>query len=176
MRPMLRVLSCVAVISFSFSIFAVEESIPVDKLPKAVLETVKKRFPKAEIVEAEKSTEDNEEEYVVSIKDGKTEIDVTLTPDGKITLIEKEIPVKDLPKAVADALAAKFQKATIKTAYEVTTVTDGKEELDYYDVVVVTADKKTLDVEVTPDGKIEQVEEHKEEKKEEPKKQEKKKK
>lgn len=173
MRTMLRISMCVAVILATSGLFAGEESIALDKLPKAVLEAVKKRFPKAEIVEAAKETEGDKVEFEVSIKDGETKIDVMLTPEGKITLIEKVIAAKDLPKAVTEALAAKYEKATFKTVEEITKVTDGKEAVDYYEVLLVTADKKTLEVEVTPDGKIKKVEDKKEEK-EEKKKEEKK--
>ena len=43
---------------------------PLDKLPKAVVEAVKKRFPKAEMIGAAKETEDGKTEYEVTIKDG----------------------------------------------------------------------------------------------------------
>ena len=48
----------------------------------------------------------------------------------------------------------KYPKATYKLAEEVIKVEDGKEKLSYYEVVVVTADKKTLELEVTADGNI----------------------
>jgi hypothetical protein len=69
---------------------------------------------------------------------------------GAITTIEKEVAFKDLPRAVADAYEAKYPKATYKTVEEVIKVTDGKEKLEYYEAVLVTADKKTFEVEVTP--------------------------
>ena len=166
MRTMLLSSTCVAVILATSALFAGEESIALDKLPKAVLEAVKKRFPKAEIVEAAKETEGDKVEFEVSIKDGEAKIDVTLTPEGKITLIEKEIAAKDLPKAITEALNTKYEKATFKTVEEITKVADGKEAVDYYEVLLVTADKKTLEVQVTLDGKIKNVEEKKEEKEE----------
>ena len=46
-----------------------------------------------------------------------------------------------------------------------TKVTDGKEAIAYYEVMLVTADKKTFEVEVSPEGKILNIEEKKEEKK-----------
>ena len=45
------------------------------------------------------------------------------------------------------------------------TLIDGKEAIAYYEVLIVTADKKTLEVEVSPEGKILKTEEKKEEKK-----------
>ncbi len=150
-----------------------EEPVPLDKLPKAISDAVKKRFPKAELVEAAKETSkdgDKEKvEYEVSLKDGGSKIDVMLTPEGVITLIEKEIAAKDLPKAVADTLSEKYPKATYTTVEELIKVTGGKEALDVYEVVLVTAEKKTFEVKVTPAGKITETEEKKEEKKEDKK-------
>ena len=102
MRTMLLAVACAVLAFTSTGARADEEKIAVDKLPKAVLETVKKRFPKAEITEAAKETDGDKVEYEVSLKDGETKYDVMLTPDGKITLIEKTISAKDLPKAVAE--------------------------------------------------------------------------
>ncbi len=131
-----------------------EEKFPLDKLPKAVSEAVKKRFPKGEMTEAAKESENGKTVYEVTVKDGGTKIDVTLTPDGTITMLEKEIAAKDLPKEVTEAVEKKYPKATYKLAEEVIKVEDGKEKLSYYEVVVVTADKKTLELEVTADGNI----------------------
>jgi uncharacterized membrane protein YkoI len=64
-----------------------EEKIGLDKLPKAVLEAVKKRFPNAEMIEAAKETDAGKTEYEVTIKDGGSKTDVILTPGGSITLI-----------------------------------------------------------------------------------------
>ena len=47
-----------------------------------------------------------------------------------------------------------------------TKVTDGKEAIAYYEVLIVTGDKKTLEVEVSPEGKILKTEKKKEEKEE----------
>jgi hypothetical protein len=170
MRTMLRAVAAVFTVALVVAGGrADEEKLPLDKLPKAVSEAVKKRFPKAELVEAAKETSkdgDKEKvEYEVTIKDGETKIDVMLTPDGKITLIEKEIAAKDLPKAVTDALDAKYPKATLKVVEEVIKVTDGKEALDFYEVLLVTAEKKTFEVKLTAGGKITETEEKKEEKK-----------
>jgi len=160
----MRQILCAAVlvvVAVAFAVRADEEKVPLDKLPKPVLEAVKKRFPKAELVEAAKETADGKTVYEVEIKDGGVKMDVTLTPEGVITMIEKEITAKDLPKAVAEALAAKYPKATYKTLEAVIKVKDGKEVLEYYEVLLETADKKTFEVEILPDGKIKMTEEKK---------------
>lgn len=170
MRTMVRAVAAVVAVALVVTGGrADEEKLPLDKLPKAVSEAVKKRFPKAELVEAAKETSkdgDKEKvEFEVTLKDGGTKIDVMLTPDGKITLIEKEIAAKDLPKAVTDALDGKYPKATLKVVEEVIKVTDGQEALDFYEVLLVTAEKKTFEVKLTAAGKITETEEKTEEKK-----------
>ena len=91
-----------------------------------VTEAVKKRFPKGELTEASKEEADGKTTYEVSVKlDGKN-IDVSLMPEGKITMIEKEIASKDLPKTVTATIEKKYPKATYKLAEEVTVVENGK--------------------------------------------------
>jgi uncharacterized membrane protein YkoI len=142
-----------------------EEKVPLDKLPKAVSAAVKKQFPKAELVGASKETEDGKTVYEVSLKDGDVKADVSLTADGTLLGIEKVIAAKDLPKAAADAVAAKYPKATVKLAEEVTKFKDGKAEPAYYEMHLVTTDKKAVEVEVAADGKILKTEEKKEDQK-----------
>lgn len=138
-----------------------EEKVPLDKLPKAVTEAVKKRFPKAELVSASKEKEGDKYEYEVSIRDEGKKIDVTLTPEGVILGLEKQIAAADLPAAVAAALAAKYPKATYKTIEAIIKVKDGKETLGEYEVIAVTAENKTVEVVLSPDGKITRTEEKK---------------
>jgi hypothetical protein len=131
-----------------------EEKVPLDKVPRAVLDAVKKRFPDAEVKGAEKETEDGKTVYEIAIKNKGQNIEVTLTPEGTLTEIEKQIEAKDLPKAVSEALDKKYPKATFKTIEEVIKVKDGKENLEYYEVLLVTAEKKKFEVSVSPEGKI----------------------
>jgi hypothetical protein len=63
--------------------------------------------------------------------------------------VEKEITAKDLPRAVADALAAKYPQATFKKVEE---VTEGKKMT--YEALLVTADKKAVEVVLDPSGKV----------------------
>lgn len=152
------------------SLRAEEVKVELDKLPKAVLETVKKRFPKAELKEAAKETDGDKVEYEVSLVDGKTKYDVMLTPAGKLTLIEKTIDAKDLPEAVTKAIEEKYPKAKIAIAEEMYKVgEDGKESLSYYETLIDTADKKKFGLEIGADGKIIKTEDKSNEKEEKPK-------
>jgi len=131
-----------------------EENVPLDKVPKPVLEAVKARFQDAEVSGASKETEDGKLVYEITIKHKKQNIDVTLTPEGEILMIEKEIAAKDLPEKVSKALEDKYPKATYKIVEEIIKVEKKDEKLAYYEVLLVTSEKKTLEVQVNAEGKI----------------------
>jgi hypothetical protein len=139
-----------------------EEKIDLSKLPKGVVEVCKKRFPNAKIEGAAQEKEDGKTVYEVTLKENGKNIDVTFSSDGVMALIEKEVDAKDVPKAVTEAVESKYPKATWKMIEEVIKVANGKEALDYYEFHGTTADKKGIELEVAPDGKIK-----KEEKKDE---------
>ena len=155
MRAFLGCLAVVAITGMAFvsQVGAEEEAVPLDKLPKAVTDAVKKMFPKAELIKAAKE-EDKEVEYEVTVKlDGK-HIDITVEEDGKIEGLEKEIDLKDLPKAVMESLEKNHPKAVHKSAEAVYEIEDGKEELEFYEVQIETPDKKKVEVKIKADGKI----------------------
>lgn len=60
------------------------ENIPLDQLPQAVVETVKKQFPGAELREAERNEEQGQPIYEVDISVNGTKKEVEVTPTGKI--------------------------------------------------------------------------------------------
>jgi Putative beta-lactamase-inhibitor-like, PepSY-like len=128
-----------------------EEKVPLDKLPKAVLDGVKAKFPAAELKGASKETENGKTSYEVSLQFNKANHDVILTPEGKITAIEKVIPETDLPKVVAETLKAKYPQATVKTAEQ---ISDADDKIAAYEVLLVLADKKGLEVKFDPNGKV----------------------
>jgi hypothetical protein len=127
-----------------------EEKVALDKLPQGVVDAVKTRFPKAKMIEAAKEVEDGKTVYEVTIKSGKRAIDVTVSADGKILSVEKEIAVQEIPKAVTDALSAKYPKATIKSAEEISK----PDTVAAYEMVIVTADSQNLEVSFDPQGKF----------------------
>jgi uncharacterized membrane protein YkoI len=128
---------------------AEEEKVPVDQLPKAVVDAVKAKFPGAELQGAEKEDADGKTIYEVSLKHKGSKYDISLTPEGKIVEIEKTIAARDLPAAVTKGLDQKYPKATIELAEEITV--DDKLK---YEVLIVTADKKKLEVVLDSTGKI----------------------
>lgn len=147
-----------ALVIFAQGILADEEKVSLDKVPKAVLEAVKLRFKDAKIIGAAKEIEDDKLVYEITIKQMGRNVDVTVTPAGAILMIEREIAARDLPRPVLKTLEEKYPKATYKLVEEIIKV-DGKEEkLAYYEILLVTTQKRKLEVQLAPDGKIRNVE------------------
>ena len=130
-----------------------EKKISLDKVPKEVMESVKARFPGAEISSVEKETEDGEVVYDFELKHEGRKYEMDIKADGTITEIEKEVAAKDVPESVTNALKAKYPNATIKEVMEVNKVKGKEEKPDHYEITIVTADNKKLEVEVSLDGK-----------------------
>ena len=154
MRSSLLFAIAVSGIAFASDAIAEEKAVSLDKLPKAVTEAVKKMFPKAELIKATQEEEEGEVEYEVTVKENGKKIDITVEADGDIEGLEKEIDLKDLPKAVTQALEKKYPKAVQTSAEAVFEIEDGKEELEYYEVQIKTADNQELEVKIKADGKI----------------------
>ena len=154
MRSFLSAVVVLAGMSFTW---AGEEKVALDKLPKAVSESIKKRFPKGEMSSAVKETVDKKTTFEISLKDGESKYDVNINEDGTITGFEKEVAVKDMPKAVVAAAVAKYPTAKQKKGEEVYTVADGKETLAYYEVIF-EIDGKDVEVEVLANGTLKPVE------------------
>jgi hypothetical protein len=167
----LAVVTTLAVIGI---VAADEEKVALDKLPKAVSEAVKKKFAGAELTGASKETENGKTVFEVSVKHKGHKMDVTVTEAGMIETIEKEIAAKDLPAGVRSAIDKKYPNATFKIVEEIIKVKDNKDTLDVYEVLLVSTDKKTMEVCVAPDGKITKEEEKREEEKKEVEKKDKK--
>ncbi len=125
------------------------DKMELDKVPQVIVDNIKSKFPKAQMTAAESGDEDGTPVIEVSIKNENQNIDITFTTDGKILVIEKEIPKDKLPKAVLGVLKAKYSAATIQLAEEL--VKDDKPA--GYEVTVVNPDKKTLELEFDTAGK-----------------------
>jgi uncharacterized membrane protein YkoI len=149
MRKLIAALAVVVLVVPAFRAEEKEEKVPLDKLPKAVVEAVKAKFEGAKLVSAEKEKEDGKTVYEVNIKHKGHTIEVTVTPEGKIVSVEKTIEAKDLPEAVAAALKKKYPKATIKKIEELSK----DDKVTGYEVLL-TSGKKTVEVVFDPSGKV----------------------
>ena len=129
------------------------QKIAPDKLPQKIKDAINGRFPGAEVTSAEKEVENNQVVYDIELKHKGRKYEMDIKEDGTILEIEKEVPLKDVPEAVTKAVDAKYPKATIKEVMEVNKVKGKTETPDHYEITIETADKKTIEVIVSLDGK-----------------------
>jgi uncharacterized membrane protein YkoI len=131
-----------------------EADLELDKIPKLVMDALKARFPDAEIHKWTKEKEGDIFVYDIEFKQQDRKFEADIKEDGTIHNWEKEIAAEDLPEAAMKAVETKYPESTIQEIMEITAVTEGKEALEGYEVVLETADKKEVEVTVAPDGAI----------------------
>lgn len=139
----------ITLLALSAPVRAKEVDVPLDQVPKAVLDAIKAKFPHAKLTGAEKETDDGKTTYEVSLEHKEREYSVAVTADGRITEIEREIDIKDLPKAVSDAIKKKYPGAKLEKAEEV-----AADDKTTYEVVVEKSGDKDIEVTVDATGKI----------------------
>ena len=134
------------------------QKIPLEQVPrevpKAVLDAVKAKYPGAEITSASKETADGKTSYEVYMKRNGKGLDVTFAPTGAVEVVEQEIDAKDLPPAVRAAVDRKYPKVTFTKVEEISKMKDGKLAVDIYELLFTTTDKKTIEMTIAPDGKV----------------------
>jgi uncharacterized membrane protein YkoI len=135
-------------VAFGMPTWADEEKIPLDKVPAKVLDAVKAKYKDAEIVGAEKENENGKVAYEIAVKFKGQKIEVTVSEEGKIISVEATIDIKDVPKAVTEAVLKKYPNAKIMQAEEVT-----KDAKVTYELII-TAGGKKLEVVFDPRGKF----------------------
>src|SRR5438445_11523923 len=150
------VLGAIAFILFAGTgtVRAQEETVPPDKIPKAVMDALLAKFPKAKIDKCTKAKEGDDIVYDIEFKQEGRKCEADIKENGTFINYEKAIEAKDLPKAVRDAIEKRYPKATMKEIMEETEVKGKGDKLSAYEVVLATADKKKVEVRVSPEGKI----------------------
>lgn len=126
------------------------EKLSPDKLPKAVADAIKARFPDGKVTSAEKEIEDGKVVYDIELTSGGLKYEMDLHEDGAIIEIEKEI--KEVPAVVAKAIEGKYPKAKVVEVMERSKVKDKKETPTDYEVTIEDGGKKH-EVIVSLDGK-----------------------
>jgi uncharacterized membrane protein YkoI len=151
----LRIVTAAAlVLGLASGAAAQDEKVPTDKLPQKVAATLKAKFPGATITTATKTRENGEVIYDIEMTKSGRKHEMDVREDGSIVNFENEIAVKDLPRSVTAAVAARYPKCTLTEAMQVMVTKDGKDIVDEYEVLIVTADKKNVEITVSPDGTI----------------------
>ncbi len=152
MRQLFILLGVFALLSFVE--VRAQEMVPQDKIPKAVMDALLSKFPKAKIDKCTKAKEGDDIVYDIEFKQEGRKCEADITEKGIYINYEKAIEAKDLPKVVRDAIEKRYPKPTLKEIMEETEVKGKDEKLSAYEVVLVTADKREVEVRVAPDGKI----------------------
>jgi uncharacterized membrane protein YkoI len=132
-----------------------EVKIKAEDLPKAVADSLKGRFPGLKITSAVKETENGNVVYDIELTQKGRKFESDVKEDGAILEIEKEVDVKNYPKALPASVAAKYPKAKITVVMEVNIVKAKKETPDHLEVSVETADKQEKELLFQLDGKTE---------------------
>jgi len=142
-----------------------DKKIPLDKVPKVIMDAIKGRFPGAEVTSVEKEIEDGKVMFDVELTQKGRKYEMDIKEDGTIVEIEKEMDAKKLP-AITKAVKSKYPEATIKEIMEVNKV-EGKKETPIHYEVTIEMNGKKKEVIVSLDGKTVKTEgeEKKEEKK-----------
>jgi Putative beta-lactamase-inhibitor-like, PepSY-like len=147
--------------AFAFLLFvgtarvrAQEEVVPQDKIPMAVMTALLSKFPKAKIDKCTRAKEGDDIVYDIEFKQDGRKGEADIKENGIYINYELAIEAKDLPKVVRDAVEKKYPKATLKEIMEEKEIHGKEEKLSAYEIVLVTADKKELEVRLSPEGKI----------------------
>jgi hypothetical protein len=133
---------------------AAGERVPLHAAPRPVLDAVRARFADARIAGVDREIHEGRVVYEVAIRHSGQRLDVVVAPDGDILLIKRAIAATDLPEPAARALQERYPGATYREVEEVVRVQGRQEAVAGYEVVLVTARRRTLEVKVGPDGRI----------------------
>jgi hypothetical protein len=140
---------------------AQETEIPLDLVPKAVMDSARAKFPEAKIKEAVKETEDGKTVFELEMTHGNRKMDVTFREDGTLILTETQVSENEVPAVVRQAVKDKYPGAKIGVIESVKKGPDAKKEADYDEFHLTTVDKKTAEMEVDRRGKVLKIEEKK---------------
>jgi uncharacterized membrane protein YkoI len=131
-----------------------EETISVEAVPGPVMSAVRARFPNADVTGAARETEGGETLYEVTLLDRRRKVDVTISPEGKISTIEGALTMADIATPVRRVLAARYPNASYHIVEDVLTRDAGGDRLAYYEFLLETTDGRFFEVQVAPNGKI----------------------
>jgi hypothetical protein len=151
----LPVAGLLAVLGLTSGTRAQGGEIPLNRVPGAVMNSAKARFPGAEIKVASEETEDGKPPvYELKLKHHRRDVGVTLQADGTVVQMETAVPAKELPKTVLRVLERRYPGASFNGAGSVKKGPEVKKKADYYEFYLMTADQRPVLVQVAPDGKV----------------------
>lgn len=116
-------------------------------VPIPVVTNVKAAYPQARYIEWD--YDGDRGVYEAEFRIGRLEHELELTAEGKIVLTKSEIPVAELPPAVAASVRQRYQGGVIEKAKKIT-----RDNAVRYKVEVRLTNGEDVDVYVDPQGGI----------------------
>jgi len=126
----------------------------LNKIPKKVIDTLMAKFPKAEIQQWTQEKEGDMVVHDIEFTQQGRKFEADIKEDGTIHNWEKQIPVKELPAVVRKAVETRYPKAALKEVMAITAVVGGKDTPEGFEILLLTAGGKEVEVSVAPDGKF----------------------
>jgi hypothetical protein len=143
------------VLGLASSTRAQEEKISLHRVPRAVINSAKAKFPGAKIKVASEETELGKPPvFALEMKHDRHNVDVTFKVDGTVVLVETDVPAKEVPEVVLQAIELRHPGATVRGAEAVKKGPEVKKEVDYFQFYLLTAKQKPALVKVDPEGKV----------------------
>jgi len=129
--------------------------IALDKVPKVVMDAVQARIQDGKVSGAAKVKDpDGKEVYEISMDRDGMNVDLTVSPEGAISLVERQITRKELPAPCLATLQEKYPKSKYRVIEEATAVNGTEDHLLHYEVMLMTPEKQLRAVRLDLEGKI----------------------
>lgn len=128
--------------------------VPLARLPQAVTDALRLRFPGSEVIAADVDTIDGATAYRVAVRYGEHHLQVTLTLDGAIVEFNHHATVADLPAAVSNVLETMYPSYKCRKIEATVRVVGEREVTALYQIRLVTARKQVRKLAMTPHGHV----------------------
>ncbi len=125
-----------------------------EKIPARVREGLDARFPTAEVQKWTMEKKGDVVIYDIEFTQEKRKYEADIKEDGTIHNWERAVEARDLPRAVRTTAEEKYPGCTLREIMAITTVENGDEEMEGYEIVLTTADGSEVEITVAPDGRI----------------------
>jgi uncharacterized membrane protein YkoI len=156
MRQSVVILGVLVLVLFiaTSKVSAQEKAVTPDKIPQVVMDALLARFPNARIDKCTREKEGGAIVYDIEFTQEGRKCEADIKENGTYINYEKAIDESGLPRAVSEAISKRYSRSSLKEIMEETEVKGKDEKLSAYEVVLVTADNKEIEVKVSPKGKI----------------------
>ncbi|HTK83108.1 MAG TPA: PepSY-like domain-containing protein [Bacteroidota bacterium] len=129
-----------------------EVSLRKNDVPKPILESFQKAYPKAMITGYSKETDKGVTSYEIESREGSVHRDVQYAPDGTLIVVEESMPYNKLPRAVRNAVTKEYPKGKVTYCEKLS-----KTESTQYEVALKSG-KQKYEVVFNSDGSIAETE------------------